>query len=121
MVVEDNKINQRLLRDIIRVQGWRSVEADDADMAEEILRMLKVRGEVPDMAMVDIRLPDRSGCDLVRSLKANDNWKVMPVIAVTAMAGRANAQRILEAGCDDYIAKPISVAHIIETVHKYLG
>jgi Response regulators consisting of a CheY-like receiver domain and a winged-helix DNA-binding domain len=121
LVIEDNKINQRLVRDIIRIEGWRSVEAETADDALQILRMLEVRGEIPDAILLDIRLPDRSGLCLARELKQSPSWSKVPLIAVTALAMRNDAQRVLDARCDHYLAKPISVTELIETVQNYVG
>lgn len=121
MVIEDNKINQRLVRDIIRIEGWRSVETETAADALQILRMLEVRGEVPDAILLDIRLPDRSGLCLARELKQSASWAKVPIIAVTALAMRNDAERVLGAGCDHYLAKPISVKELIETVQNYVG
>jgi two-component system, cell cycle response regulator DivK len=120
LIVEDNKINQRLLRDIIRVEGWNSVETDTAHDALQVLRMLRVRGELPAAILLDVRLPDRSGLCLARELKADRHWKVIPIIAVTALAMNNDAGRVLDAGCDAYIAKPISISNLTETVQKYV-
>ncbi|MEO0393154.1 MAG: response regulator [Pseudomonadota bacterium] len=120
MVIEDNKINQRLLRDVIRLEGWRCVEAETAGDALQILRMLEIRGEVPSAILLDVKLPDRSGLCLARELKQSNSWSVVPIVAVTALAMRNDAQRVLDAGCDHYIAKPISVTELIETVQNYV-
>jgi two-component system, cell cycle response regulator DivK len=120
MIVEDNKLNRRLLRDIVRIQGWRSVEAERADEAWQLLRMIRIRGEMPTAILLDIRLPDQSGLEFVRELKADPVWREVPVIAVTALAMKHDDTRILDAGCDAYVAKPISVSSLLETVQNCL-
>ena len=121
LIVEDNKVNQRLVRDIIRVQGWNSIETETVGDARQILRMLRVRGEMPAAILLDIRLPDESGLVLARELKADRHWKSVPIIAVTALAMNNDEGRILDAGCDAYIAKPISVSELTETVQNYVS
>jgi two-component system cell cycle response regulator DivK len=66
-------------------------------------------------------LPEVSGLEVTKWLKAEDALKHIPVVAVTAFAMKGDEQKIREVGCDDYISKPISVSHFIEVVHKHLG
>ena len=70
---------------------------------------------------MDIQLPRRSGLEITKDLKANDNLKHISVVAVTAFEMKCDKSKILEAGCDDFIAKPINVPVFFETVAKYLS
>ena len=70
---------------------------------------------------MDIQLPGRSGLEITQDLKTDDDLKHIPVIAVTAFAMKGDESKILEAGCDDYIAKPISVPMLLDTVAKHLS
>jgi two-component system cell cycle response regulator DivK len=69
---------------------------------------------------MDIQLPEVSGLDVTRWLKEDEALKSIPVIAVTAFAMKGDEEKIREGGCQDYIAKPISVSKFLETVQKYL-
>ena len=82
---------------------------------------LRILGVLPGVIHNDIRLPDESGLVLARELKADRHWKSVPIIAVTALAMNNDEGRILDAGCDAYIAKPISVSELTETVQKYVS
>ena len=79
------------------------------------------RDKSPDLIIMDIQLPGRSGLEITKDLKADDDLKHNSVVAVTAFAMRGDKSKILEAGCDDYIAKPINVPAFLETVAKYLS
>jgi two-component system cell cycle response regulator DivK len=79
------------------------------------------RDKSPDLIIMDIQLPGRSGLEITKDLKANDDLKHISVVAVTAFAVKCYKSKILEAGCDDYIAKPINVPAFLETVAKYLS
>lgn len=77
------------------------------------------REQSPDLIIMDLQLPHRSGLEITKDLKADDGLKNIPVIAVTAFAMKDDEKRIREGGCDDYIAKPISVPLFLETVAKH--
>ena len=70
---------------------------------------------------MDIRLPEISGLEVTKMLKAEDELKGIPVIAVTALAMKGDEQKFREGGCDGYIAKPISVPTFLETIAKFLN
>ena len=70
---------------------------------------------------MDIQLPERSGLEITKDLKADEALKHIPVVAVTAFAMKGDEQKVFEAGCDGYIAKPISVPTFLETVAKHLS
>ena len=70
---------------------------------------------------MDIQLPNMSGIEATKMIKAEDSLKEIPIVAVTAFAMRGDEEAIREAGCDGYIAKPISVPNFLETVAKFIG
>ena len=79
------------------------------------------RDKSPDLIIMDIQLLRRSGLEITKDLKANDDLKHISIVAVTAFAMKCDKSKILEAGCDGYIAKPINVPVFFETVAKYLS
>lgn len=78
------------------------------------------RKQRPDLILVDIQLPDISGLEITKMLKADDDLKSIPAIAVTAFAMKGDEKKIRDGGCDGYIAKPVSVASFLQTISKYL-
>jgi two-component system cell cycle response regulator DivK len=80
-----------------------------------------VRQHRPDLIIMDIQLPEISGLDITRRLKADPDLKAIPVVAVTAFAMRGDEQRIRAEGCEAYLSKPISVQSFLDTVRKFAG
>ena len=77
-----------------------------------------VRAQRPDIVLMDIQLPDDSGLDVTRQLKADAELRDTPIIAVTALALGGDEERVLEAGCDAYISKPISIPNFLHTIER---
>lgn len=115
LIVEDNELNMKLFHDLLEAHGIDTVETRDGRNVLEL-----ARAEKPDLILMDIQLPEISGLDVTKSLKADDDLKSIPVIAVTAFAMKGDEQKIREGGCEDYISKPISITHFLETVRKHL-
>ncbi len=116
LIVEDNQLNMKLFNDILQCHGYRTVQSFDGRNLLQI-----AREKCPDLIVMDIQLPVSSGFELTRLLKGNSCFKHLPVVAVTAFTDMGIKERILNAGCDDYIAKPISVPVFLETVAKHLS
>lgn len=115
LIVEDNELNMKLFGSLLESKGYETIKSIDGSDALEIARERR-----PDLIIMDIQLPHRSGLEITKDLKADDALKHIPVIAVTAFAMKGDESKILEAGCDAYIAKPISVPTFLETVAKHL-
>ncbi len=115
LVVEDNELNMKLFHDLLEAHGIQTVETRDGVHVLELARVHR-----PDLILMDIHLPEISGLEVTRRLKADPDLKSIPVIAVTAFAMKGDEQKIREGGCEDYISKPISVVPFIETVKRYL-
>ena len=115
LIVEDNDLNKKLFRDLLEAHGFDTIETSDG---EEALKL--AREHLPDLIVMDIQLPNVSGIEVVRSIKNEDEIKAIPIVAVTAFAMRGDEERILNGGCDAYIAKPISVKHFIDTVNRFV-
>jgi two-component system cell cycle response regulator DivK len=113
--VEDNELNMKLFHDLLEAHGVETVETRDGKEVLELAREHK-----PDLILMDIQLPEISGLDVTKALKADEELKSIPVIAVTAFAMKGDEQKIREGGCEDYISKPISVTHFLEVIQKYI-
>jgi len=116
LIVEDNELNMKLFHDLLEVQGYQILQTGNGD---EAFRLAKEHH--PDLILMDIQLPEKSGLDVTRELKAEPDIRDIPVIAVTAFAMKDDEERIRAAGCDDYLAKPISVTSFLEKVKRVLA
>ena len=115
LIVEDNKLNMKLLNDLLQAHGYQTVQSMNGRDVVNLGRSNK-----PDLILMGIQLPDISGLEVIKLLKADDDLKTIPIIAVTAFAMRGDEEKIIDGGCDDYIAKPISVPLFLDTVAKIL-
>lgn len=114
LIVEDNELNMKLFKDLLEAHGLETIETMDGHEVLDIAREHK-----PDLILMDIQLPEISGLDVTKLLKADEELKSIPVVAVTAFAMKGDEQKIREGGCEDYISKPISVARFLEVVDHY--
>jgi two-component system, cell cycle response regulator DivK len=115
LIVEDNKADVRLLNDILERQGYETLQTGDG--LEAISLALT---HLPDLILMDIRLPEISGLDVTRRLKNDDRSRHIPIVAVTAFAMGWHKREALDSGCDAYIAKPISILGFLNTVESFL-
>jgi two-component system cell cycle response regulator DivK len=111
LVVEDNDLNRRLFCDVLKSQGY--VVEPVADGREALPR---AREFVPNLIIMDIQLPEVSGLDLIEEAKADPVLRPIPVLAVTAYAGKGDEDRIRDAGAEGYLAKPVSIGPFMAAV-----
>jgi len=116
LIVEDNPLNMKLFSDLLEAHGYKTVQAMTGRRILEIARRHK-----PDLIILDIQLGEISGLDVARDLKANEDLCHIPIMAVTAFAMRGDEEKVIKAGCDAYISKPISLAPFIEAVRRLLS
>lgn len=116
MIVEDNPLNMKLFNDLLEATGMRTVQTGDG---REVLEL--AREHRPDLILMDIQLPEVSGLDVTKWLKADEELADIPVIAVTAFAMKGDEDKIREGGCEGYISKPISITSFLETIRKHLA
>ena len=116
LIVEDNELNMKLFNDLLEAHDINTLQTKDGRKVLDIARENK-----PDLVIMDIQLPEVSGLEVTKWLKADDELRSIPVVAVTAFAMKGDEQKIREVGCDDYISKPISVSHFMDIVQKHLS
>ena len=116
LIVDDNSANRLLFQRIVSVMGHQWVESATGLDAVELARLHR-----PDVVLIDIGMPEISGLEVTRQLKADPELYVIPVIAVTAYAADSDKAMILAAGCDDYVSKPIHIPQFIEVINRHLG
>lgn len=113
LIAEDNPINQEIAGEILHQAGFRTIPANNGREALEIIEKEKV-----DVVLMDIQMPDMDGFAAVKKIRNNPKTASLPVIAMTAHAMAEDRQKSLQAGMDDYIAKPFEPDDFINTVRK---
>ena len=116
LVVEDNALNIKLFCDLLDAHGHQTEPVSDSRDALEAARAFK-----PDLVITDIQLPFISGIELMELLRADDELKDVPIMAVTAYSAPGDDERIRAAGAQAYVSKPISVMRFAETVDQLLA
>ncbi|MFZ5748911.1 MAG: response regulator [Pseudomonadota bacterium] len=115
LVVEDNELNLKLFCDLLRAHEFVAEPVRDGREA-----VARAREFVPDLVIMDIQMPHVSGLDLIQQMKRDSALRAIPIMAVTAYAGREDEERIRAAGANAYVSKPISLARFIEEVRGLL-
>jgi two-component system cell cycle response regulator DivK len=113
LIIEDNEKNLKLARAVLTLKGFRVIAAQTA--CEGIA---KAGTDAPDVILMDIQLPDMSGLEALSHLRADPATAGLPVVALTAFAMRDDAERMLRAGFDAYISKPIDVREFPNQVRR---
>lgn len=116
LYIEDNRQNMRLVKKFLRMGGYHMIEASDGLSGIEI-----AKSEKPDIILMDINLPDIDGVEATKRLKEDPDFEMVPIIALTANAMHGDRERFLEAGCDDYLSKPVSKSELLEKIGQHLS
>jgi CheY-like chemotaxis protein len=116
LVVEDNPLNLKLVRDVLGHAGYRVLEAGDAERG-----IAMARAERPDLVLMDVQLPGIDGVEALGRLRADEATAGIPVVALTALAMRDDRERFLAAGFDGYLEKPVSVPALPGQVEALIG
>lgn len=114
LLVEDDDTNRKLVR-IVLGDGYRISEAVSVEQALDLLQH-----EKPDLLLLDIRLGDGSGLDVIRAVRADPAFDQVPALAITAQAMKDDESRFLAAGFDAYLSKPIDTRRLPETVARFI-
>jgi len=115
LVIEDDALNTALFKEILTARGYKLL------IAETGRKALAMLGETrPDLIVMDIVVPEISGLDLIRMIKADEARRSIPIVAVTSLPARLYKAEIMAAGCDAYVAKPLSVTTLWATIDHLL-
>lgn len=115
LVVEDNELNLKLFCDLLRAHGYTAHAVRDGRLAQQTARDV-----APDLVIMDIQLPHVSGLDLIAAFKTDPALMAVPIMAVTAYAGKGDEDKIRAAGAEAYVSKPISVIKFVEAVGAFV-
>lgn len=120
LVVEDNSLNMKLIRALLRINNYRVLEAPDAETGIQIARLCR-----PALILMDLRLPGIDGLRASQILSGDSRTQDLPIVAVTSYAMIGDEERARQAGCIDYVTKPIDthrfpalVAEIIQSFNR---
>ena len=116
LYVEDNPDNRMLVRRILLSEDYNLLEAVNAAEALEVLKTTK-----PDLILMDINMPDMDGYTLTAKIKKMQGFENMPILALTANVMRGDKEKVLEAGCDGYIQKPIDFDELVREVERFIA
>ena len=116
LLVEDNEMNRDMLSRRLERRGYEVVIAVDGQQGVDLAQSTR-----PDLILMDMSLPVIDGWEATRQLKARDDMKTTPIIALTAHAMSGDREKALEAGCDDYDTKPIELPRLLGKIEALLG
>ncbi len=114
LIVEDDPKNLKLLRDVLEMFGYRSLEATNGREGVELAMERK-----PDLILMDIQMPVMNGLEASKLLKADPETKTIPIIALTGYAMKGDERRTGDAGCDGYLSKPYDIMALEKEVGKF--
>lgn len=115
LIIEDNENNLELISFILKANGYACLSATHGEAGVETALL-----ELPDFILLDIQLPDIPGTEVLRRLREQKETATIPVIAVTSYAMAGDRERLLAAGCDGYIEKPIDPLLVMEQIQQIL-
>lgn len=116
LVIDDNEINLRLLHDMLVSQGYKVTTADSGLEGIEQAELLN-----PKLVLLDVQMPNMSGKEVLKRLRANTELTFFPVIAVTALAMAGDEEQLLDYGFNGYISKPVRLKTLIVSVKEFIG
>ncbi len=116
LYVEDNFQNKRLVKKVLNAKGYEVLEADDGLTGVEM-----VARERPHLVLMDINIPGIDGMEATARIKSTPDLAHIPIIALTANAMVGDREKILAAGCDEYLQKPVNNATLVETIRRFIG
>ncbi len=115
LVIEDNELNMKLVRGLLKINGYSILEATDAETGIHM-----THEHYPHLILMDIQLPGMDGLSATKIIKEDPDLKAIPIVALTSYAMQGDKEKALAAGCTGYIAKPIDTRKFLENVSQYL-
>lgn len=116
LIIEDNENNMELISFILAATGYQTLKAETGRRGYEL-----ALSERPDFIILDIQLPDIIGTEVVKMIRASEVGDTIPIIAMTSFAMAGDREKLLAAGCDGYIEKPIDPLLVVEQIKKVVG
>ena len=115
LVIEDNELNMKLVRSLLKIGNYEILEAEDAETGMELMRKHR-----PDLVLMDVQLPGMNGLRATRIIKEDPAIKNIPVVALTSYAMQGDEEKASEVGCTGYITKPIDTKTFLNSLKQYI-
>ena len=115
LIVEDDPRNLKLIRDLLQIRGYATLEATDGKQGVDM-----ARAKMPDLILMDIQMPVMDGLEATSILKADPVTKSITIVALTAFAMQGDREKCMEAGFNDYITKPLDTRAFMTKIKEYL-
>lgn len=116
LIADDRATSRELLRTVLERQGYAIIEASDGEEA-----LQKARTEAPDLILLDLQMPRRTGYEVLLELRGDPRNAALPIIAITASAMQGDRERALAAGFTGYLTKPVALAQLRSQIHSLLS
>lgn len=117
LIVEDNPTNMKLVSDLLLAKGYKIIQADTG---MEAFKALESGCEQIGLVLLDLKLPDMDGIEVIKKIKGNKTTRAIPVIVVSAHAMESDIKATKEAGCEDYITKPFNIVEFLARVGAFI-
>ena len=118
LIIEDNPVNLKLTSDILTAHGYEILQATSGG---EAYKVLDCKYKEIGLILLDLKLPDMDGIEIIKKLKSSKDTEKIPVIVVSAHAMESDIKATKQAGCTDYLTKPINVRDFLNKVNSILG
>ena len=115
LIVEDDDLNLKVFDDLLQAEGYYTLKNKNGINVPTILEK-----EHPDLVLMDIKLPNDSGFDIIKEIKSQKKISNIPIIAVTALSTRGDKKKILASGFDEFINKPMSINKLLKTIKHFI-
>jgi CheY-like chemotaxis protein len=115
LVVDDNEINANMLRDVLSLNRFRVIVARSGREALELLALESISA-----VLMDVQMPDMDGLEAIQIIRSDERFAKLPIVAITALAMTGDRERCLAAGANEYIAKPVSLKHVVTMLHRLI-
>ncbi len=116
LVVEDEPKSLKLIRDLLQVSGYKTIEATDGEQGVKLAKSKK-----PDLILMDIMMPKMDGYTACRAIRADKATKAIPVVMLTALDYELNKELGKDMGADGYITKPFSHQELLAVINRFLS
>lgn len=116
LAIEDNKVNMLLVSRVVEAEGYNLLRAEDGPSALALLQEVH-----PDIILLDVNIPGIHGLDLAKMIKEDERLADIPLVATTANVLVGDKERCLDAGCDEYLPKPLDIRRLREVMRQYVG
>lgn len=113
LIIEDNPANMKLASDILSSEGYKVLKANDGEAGLNIIRQ---KSKEISLILLDLKLPDMDGIEIIKAAKADKTTEKIPIIVVSAHAMEADIKNTRQAGCADYITKPINIREFLDRI-----